>query len=501
LTCPCQQLVEDTLAHHAIHYHAEAKDAQIEILDKFNGRSGFFLKKFLIGAEFNMNQWRTPWNAIKKDAKDFEGKPVVLTPARDHPRVHEQDNYKIGEIVHVELDELKQVATQISQIFDKRAQKLIREKKVRFGSPTVLKYSDAETVENKLGNGRVQTTLNRFVPAHDALVEDPAYGKQVDFIPAVCDGTGKGCALKLQAVSASVEKNSQVEQIIRREHELLDQGIEEKKVHEMLKTEFASDVNSDNTDQLTIVPFVKKTLKANFNHKTLSQMVDYSKRTRQGSSDSCVSRKISILADEHPEWDHDQTIAVAYSYCNKGKSAEIEKSILGDLTPEILDVHEKIRKQEQQKANLVEVVDATQRKFRQFKAADDEDGQWITVKGNHIFIPEGEDKETAIKDFFDKKQKGTSSPAKPDKRVSEITSAYPNLKEDFVKKQLEIAPSVQAKAKKANDELQAKLKKDLPGAVISGRVKTVESMIGKVGRKPKYKSIQDLHDNSGVYYC
>jgi ppGpp synthetase/RelA/SpoT-type nucleotidyltranferase len=495
--------VHDTLKNHIAHYHAQAREAEIEILEKYKGRSGFFMKKFLIGAEYNMNQWRTPWHAIKKDVWGFEGKPVVLTPARDHPRVHEQDNFKIGEIVEVGLDETKQIAWQISQITDKRAQRLIREKKVRFGSPTVLKYSDATTQEMKLGDGRVQTTLNRFIPAHDAIVGEPAYGKQVDYIPAICDGTGKGCALKLQEVSAAVINESPlVEKIISREHQLLDKGIPEEKVHEMLKQEFASDVNSDNTNQVTIVPFVKKTLNSNFNHKTLSQMVDYSKRTRQGSSDSCVSRKISILADEHPDWDQDQVIAVAYAYCKKDKSAEFEKSILGDLTPEILMVHEKIRKEDQQKANLINAVEKVQGKLKQFKAADIK--QWITVKGNHIPIEEGETKEQAIEKFLRNKGDG---PKKVEPKLSKdekITSRvlakkHPNLKPEFIDQQMELGKTVLEKASKSNNKWQNKLKTELPGdPTVSGRTKDIASAIGKASKKPKYKDISLLQDNSGL---
>jgi len=318
---PCQLLAKHTLDNNIIHYHAALPNNQtldVEILEKYRGRNGFFIKKYLIGAEFNKNEWRTPWDAIKKDVYNFEGKPVVLTPARDHPRVSVQDDYAIGEIIEVGLDETKQIAWQVSQIFDKKAQKLIREKKVRYGSPTVLKYSDETTIENKLGNGRVQTTLHRFIPAHDALVGDPAYGKQVDFIPAICDGNGVGCSLKLMEVSASV--------------------------------------NSDNVDQLTIVPFVKKTLKANFKSTTLQEMVEYSKNTRQGSSESCVSRKISIISDENPEWDNDHIIAVAYSFCRKGKTADIEKMILGDLTPELLTISQNMKKQ---KILIDEVSDVT----------------------------------------------------------------------------------------------------------------------------------------------
>ena len=33
----------------------------------------------------------------------------------------------------------------------------------------------------------------------------------------------------------------------------------------------------------------------------------------------------------------------------------------------------------------------------------DEKGRWITVKGTHVFIPDGQDEEKVVKEFFDKK--------------------------------------------------------------------------------------------------
>jgi len=49
------------------------------------------------------------------------------------------------------------------------------------------------------------------------------------------------------------------------------------------------------------------------------------------SNDECVSRKIKILSDEHPEWSHDQVIAVAFSYC-KEKKADSASQVVDSLT-------------------------------------------------------------------------------------------------------------------------------------------------------------------------
>ncbi len=298
----CHMMAIETLKNHEIHYHGAIEDPQLEFLENYAGKSGFFIKKFLINDKLNLNKWGVTWDAIQKDVYNFIGKPVVLTPKRDHPKVYEQETFKVGEIIDVGIDELLHSAWQVSQITDKKAQKLIRQKKVKFGSPTVLVYSP-ETVEKKnIGTNIEETWLHRFIPAHDGLIAEPAYGRMIDFIPAICDGDGPACALKLSEVSA--------------------------------------DVNSDNTDQLTIVPFVKSTMKKKFKAETFNEIVGYIQQADESKLGSCVERKIKILAEEHPKWDNDQVVAVAFSYCRK-KSGELEAMILQGLTSEILTMRDK----------------------------------------------------------------------------------------------------------------------------------------------------------------
>lgn len=297
----CQLLARETLKNHEIHYHGAIDEPQIEFLDNYKGRKGTFLKKFLIDDTMNLNTWGVTWEAIKKDVWDFIGKPLVLTPKRNHPRVYEQEDYRIGEIIDLGLMELEHKVWQVSHILDKKAAELIRKQKVKYGSPTVLVYSPG-TVEIRNENTAAQETiLHRFIPAHDCIVGEPAYGKLVDYIPAICDGDGPACALKLLEVSASI--------------------------------------GDDNTDQLTIVPFVKSTLKKHFKAETFAEIVGYIQNTHESNLDSCVERKIKILADEHPKWDNDQVVAVAFSYCRE-KKGDI---FLDIIKPEILQLREKIQ--------------------------------------------------------------------------------------------------------------------------------------------------------------
>lgn len=333
---PCSLMRKNVLENSIVHYHGSV-ESQIEHLKKYKGKEGTFIKKYLIGEEFNMNEWKVTWDAIKKDVWGFVGKPLVLTPDMDHPLVKDQEDYKVGEIIDVGIDELKRTAWQVSQITDPTVVELIKAGKIRYGSPTVLTYSQATTKRANLGNGKVQTTLERFIPAHDALVADPAYGKEVDKIPAICDGTGEGCGLKLLEVSAS-------------------------------RKDMSAEINSDNTNQLTIVPFAIKAIKKHFKGSTINEIVGYIKSADSSKLESCVSRKIKIITDEDPKMKNDQVVAIAYSYCRKSKSADIENLIAEDIGEDIFAIKEQLETEIKLKDEISHQIGDVKTKLKQITA-------------------------------------------------------------------------------------------------------------------------------------
>lgn len=320
------QVAQHTIENKITHFHGSIETKPI-ILNRYKEKEGTFLKKFLIGEEFNMNRWRVTWDAIKQDVETFLEKPLVLTPNKDHPSVKVQEDFRVGDIIDVGLDELKRTAWQVSHITKKEIIPLIRSEKLKFGSPTVLPFSKATTEIVHLGDGRIETTLHRFRGAQDALVGDPAYGKEVDFIPAICDGTGEGCALKLMEVSAAV--------------------------------------NSDNIDQVTIVPFVKKSLKKHFKAETINDIVGYIKQAEVSTLKDCVSRKIKIISDETPSMDNDQVVATAYSYCRKRKEGQIMDMIAEDIGDTILSIKDRIQEEISLQDELLHKIDTTKTKLKQ----------------------------------------------------------------------------------------------------------------------------------------
>jgi ppGpp synthetase/RelA/SpoT-type nucleotidyltranferase len=80
-----------------------------------------------------------------------------------------------------------------------------------------------------------------------------------------------------------------------------------------------------------------------------------------------------------------------------------------------------------------------------------------------------------------------------------VIGKYPQLDKQFVDEQIEESVGLREKATISNKDMQDNLNKNLEGVVISGRVKEIDSMVGKLARKPElYATVGDLNDVSGV---
>lgn len=417
----CQCMAEDVLSKKIPHYHAAYESPSIERMDNYKGRKGFFIKKFLINDKNNLNNWSVTWDAIKRDVWDFVGKPLVLTPDQDHPPVSKQEDYRVGDIIDVGTDDVNHSAWQVSEVFDKKAQKMIEDGDVAYGSPTVIMLSEATREKQSAGTPYQRDILHRFIPAHDAIVGNPAYGREVNRIRAMCTGDGPACAMKLLTVSASVEYRKMKGQNDYSENLFLPgavgggTGVFDRpltyKEAEYVKTSvprqcntcvffsspntclkpisgpvdpvegccrywkpanpnagdilYIADIGADNTSQLTIVPFVRAELKKRFTAESLAAIVGHIREAE--SQDSCLSRKIRIISDEHPSWEHDKVIAVAYSYCGeRGDSKEGDVQDIQRLFIPLASDLIKLTRDEQirKKRDLMEQISRLQSEFK-----------------------------------------------------------------------------------------------------------------------------------------
>ena len=94
---------------------------------------------------------------------------------------------------------------------------------------------------------------------------------------------------------------------------------------------------------------------------------------------------------------------------------------------------------------------------------------------------------------------GGGSSVDSDTISKKVTSKYPQLDKQFVDEQIQESVGLRETATVSNKEMQDNLNKNLEGVVISGRVKEIDSMVGKLARKPElYATVNDLNDVSGV---
>jgi ppGpp synthetase/RelA/SpoT-type nucleotidyltranferase len=94
---------------------------------------------------------------------------------------------------------------------------------------------------------------------------------------------------------------------------------------------------------------------------------------------------------------------------------------------------------------------------------------------------------------------GGGSSVDHDTISQKVIGKYPQLDKQFVDEQIQESVGLREKATVSNKEMQDNLNENLEGVVISGRVKEIDSMVGKLARKPElYATVGDLNDVSGV---
>jgi len=179
--------------------------SHIETLDSFDGKSGKFVKTFLINDDLNANLWGATEEAILKNLKGFVGKPTVefFLPngVRDHPTgqtIQEaeqiQEDFRVGDIIAVGQDDSTGNFWMISTITNDRTFKNIQNGEIQFTSPSIWPKTQ--------GGDRFANIQEDFIPLHNALVDDPAFGKGQAKVQGWCDGTTQKCLEELKPLTA-----------------------------------------------------------------------------------------------------------------------------------------------------------------------------------------------------------------------------------------------------------------------------------------------------------
>lgn len=219
-------------------YHSRYAGAVVDHhFHEYNGKDGYYIQKFLVDDTVNLMRWGMSWPTIADVAPSFKGKPMVLTPGMDHPVVGSEAPYTVGSIIDVSLRADAGIVSQISRIDDRLAIDAIANKRVRFGSiggksnyaktyivrlrpgqkipalkdtPNDMFATD-EDINRSIRAWRtgeeppaLAEVIREFAPYHDALVSEPAYGRDKDYIKGTCSGTQKTCHKDLKSMHAAV---------------------------------------------------------------------------------------------------------------------------------------------------------------------------------------------------------------------------------------------------------------------------------------------------------
>ncbi len=102
-------------------------------------------------------------------------------------------------------------------------------------------------------------------------------------------------------------------------------------------------------------------------------------RTIMAQSDECVERKIKILADEHPEWSHDQVVAVAFSMCRKGTADVVDPLTQTPMIKKLLGTTARI-------ASTLNRIKTGSVLYTH----NGKQGRWITAQGMDVFVAENQ---------------------------------------------------------------------------------------------------------------
>ena len=447
-----------------------------DVMNNWGGRSGKFIKGFLLNEKRNKNGWMVPWEVIKKYASDFVNHPGIFYEKGGEPdhtggetykeNMANQEDYRVVNIVDVQADEATHTLNYTGEIIDAEFEALWNAGKINMTSPAVWPIEMRNV--GVMPNGAPKLDVDEYRALHIAYIIEPAYGDDANTI-ATCDGDGEACRIRLTAKTKSGE-------------------------------ECMGLCANNDLAPLMEVPLIRKTLNSQYTACEISdihaEFIDHatpSPGINLAAAEDCVGNKLKIIMEDNPDMAKDQQLAIAYSYCQPQVMAELVSDI-----------------------------------------ENDEAIEWITVNGNPIPIKPGQNKDDVVKDFIknqtdskpkEKTKKETSDPTtkyipkndeSPDGATSEpihltdkpnenheatayaVSENYPTIDSEEMIIQAWKADKVRSAHENNLKNSLDILDKGLPNSRSSGRVKTRKSMLDKLARKSKYKNVDDLKDVSGM---
>jgi len=275
----------------------DAPITSFDILDNFEGRSGKFIKGFLLNTKRNKNGWKVSWDSIKKNASDFINHPgIYYEPTEDEPdhtggrtyreNMANQEGFRVVNIVSVSLDEAGQTLNYVGEILDEDFEALWEAGKINMTSPAV--WPEEMEQVGTMENGAPMLDVDKWRALHIAYINDPAYGDDAVTL-ATCDGEGEACRIRLSAKNNPCGLCAQ-----------------------------------NDLAPLQEVPLIRRKLKREFSAEGIAKIhSQYAAMTAQDNN--CVSDKLKIIMEDNPDMEKDQQLAIAYAYCKASIVADLLK--------------------------------------------------------------------------------------------------------------------------------------------------------------------------------
>ena len=160
---------------------------------------GYFVRKFALDDSVNGNKWAVTADSIKECMGTFVGCPVVLVPGdMGHPAPQIQEAYRVGEIVGTRTVDGGHAAEDTIRL-DEHVASLVYSGAIRYTSVQLSFWEENTEVVNA-GTQFEYLLIHKWIGRHDALVADPAYGKDKAVINHICKGTESECKRRLPAM-------------------------------------------------------------------------------------------------------------------------------------------------------------------------------------------------------------------------------------------------------------------------------------------------------------
>jgi len=191
---------------------------KLNVLRKFKGKEGFFLKTFFANTIVNLNKWAFIDQAALEDALDSaldvkrfpkskagnpQTAPTIMRSDFGHPPddspdiITEQEPDRVGDFIDIDIDKTTKNAFTVSEITKPLAIEMLENGEIGFTSPS---FEVISGFTDKDGNfiitkGRVN---------HNALVKKPAFGTFAAQIRGRCSGDRETCLHQLSSVQAAI---------------------------------------------------------------------------------------------------------------------------------------------------------------------------------------------------------------------------------------------------------------------------------------------------------